>query len=166
MHRDGMPAVNENFEAVGFNAHLNHNSRCSPVPPAASAPGSAAARLTDALPFPRGPVWRGDGGRFCYPVPMPSKAPASVSRVALFHYVTKSHQDFEVKMARGAGIGPSKTWEFLLNTTRCVAQLGDLGTGARHRCERTAMHAHACRPAAIEWLSAATRHRRGCTKTS
>lgn len=120
MSRDGMPAVDENFEPVGFNAHLNNNSRCSPIPPALSAPGTPAARLRDSLPFPRHAVWIGDGGKYCYPVPLPSKESASVAQVALFHYVSKSQQDFLTKMDRGAGIGPSKSWEFLLNTTRCV----------------------------------------------
>lgn len=116
--RDGMPPVDENFEPVAFNAHLNHLSVCSPIPPARSAPGTAAAALTAALPFPKLEYWQNGAGRYCYAWPLLSKPTASVSKLALFHYVTKSQDDFEAKMARGPGIGSSKTWGFFLNTTR------------------------------------------------
>eukprot|EP00892_Ulva_mutabilis_P011470 jgi/Ulvmu1/8696/UM047_0036.1 len=137
--RDGMPPVDENFEPIAFNPHLNALSVCSPIPPARSAPGTAAAALTAALPFERLEYWTNADGRYCYAWPYPSKASASVGKIALFHYVTKSLADFSAKMARGPGIGKSKTWEFLLNTTRETTQWGGL-------CAKATRLAEACCP--------------------
>ena len=40
--------------------------------------------------------------------PVTKRSPASAARVALYHYVTKSEEDFEVKSARGGGGGDAK----------------------------------------------------------
>lgn len=44
--------------------------------------------------------------------PASSHVPATAARIALFHYTTKSEEDFRIKQARGAGHGPTKKWRF------------------------------------------------------
>ena len=54
-----------------------------------------------ALPKPQQPRWFSS---CCYSMPAASYSNPTVDRVALFHYATKSWEDFEVKMARGSGM--------------------------------------------------------------
>ena len=46
--------------------------------------------------------------RACAPIPTASlpRSKASVERVALFHYTTRSREDFDLKMARAGGLNP------------------------------------------------------------
>jgi hypothetical protein len=39
----------------------------------------------------------------CHNIPGPTRRTKKVQRIALFHYVTRSWEDFEAKMARGGG---------------------------------------------------------------
>ena len=56
----------------------------------------------------------------CYPDAGFQTSDATVSKIALFHYVTRSRQDFEVKSRRGGGNGNPKTWSFFDATERCA----------------------------------------------
>lgn len=48
------------------------------------------------------------------------RSTASVAKVALFHYATKSEQDFAVKMQRGSAIeGKGKPWSFFHLMAKC-----------------------------------------------
>ena len=46
----------------------------------------------------------------CRPLPHVQKRPASVDHIALFHYITRSKEDFERKVARGGGGGKHRNW--------------------------------------------------------
>ena len=48
-------------------------------------------------------------------------------RVSVYHYVTKSREDFEAKVLRGGGAGVSRTMEYFDK----VRQLGLLDAGQR-----------------------------------
>lgn len=49
---------------------------------------------------------------------------ASIARVALFHYVTRSRADFAAKAARGGGLNPvGKPWNFFDSVARFVFHL-------------------------------------------
>jgi hypothetical protein len=41
---------------------------------------------------------------FCFEVPAARHLPPVAHRLALFHYVTKSLEDYEIKLARGTGV--------------------------------------------------------------
>lgn len=53
------------------------------------------------------------------PDAFPSGRP-SVERIALFHYVTKSLQDFQMKSKRGSGMGNHKPITFFHAIEKCV----------------------------------------------
>ena len=56
----------------------------------------------------------------CIRMPSASVQPASITRVALFHYVTKSRQDYDVKMQRGSGMSRKvKPLSFFEGIARC-----------------------------------------------
>ena len=56
----------------------------------------------------------------CYSMPAATSQAASVERVALYHFATKSWQDFSVKMQRGSGMSKSaKTAEYFNDLARC-----------------------------------------------
>lgn len=46
----------------------------------------------------------------------------SVDKLALFHYVTRSKEDFAIKMARKGGNRGPKTWHFFDAIQRCVVR--------------------------------------------
>ena len=53
-----------------------------------------------------------------------TKELASVERVALMHYGTKSREDFEVKVARGpGGHGGAKKLDYFERLAQCVSLL-------------------------------------------
>lgn len=56
----------------------------------------------------------------CRPVPHVQKRPASADSIAVFHYITKSREDFELKSARGGGGGSHRTWEHFNRVQKCV----------------------------------------------
>ena len=61
-------------------------------------------------------------------VPEARSRTVAVERILLHHYVTKSLQDFQMKMRRGTGMGMVKTIEFFnlvhsQATARCVHAL-------------------------------------------
>lgn len=47
------------------------------------------------------------------PVPGPKSPAAVLDRLVLYHYAVKSFDDFKQKMARGSGMGNTKTLAFL-----------------------------------------------------
>jgi hypothetical protein len=47
---------------------------------------------------------------------------ATVARLALFHYVTRSLEDFQIKILRSGGSGKSKTMGFFEGIKRCAPQ--------------------------------------------
>lgn len=60
-----------------------------------------------------------------------SRRRRSVQRLALFHYVTRSTEDFRRKVARGGGMGNSRTWTEFDKLNRCgTAAAARAGTAA------------------------------------
>ena len=58
--------------------------------------------------------------KWCLSMPSASVQPASITRVALFHYVTKSRFDYDVKMQRGSGMTQKvKPLSFYEGIERC-----------------------------------------------
>ena len=56
----------------------------------------------------------------CRPLPHVQKRPASVDHIALFHYITRSKEDFERKVARGGGGGKHRNWGHFNRVQKCV----------------------------------------------
>ena len=50
-------------------------------------------------------------GLFRYPVPGFMMSPPVIKRIALYHYITKSRQDFVDKRSRGSGTAKVRTWD-------------------------------------------------------
>eukprot|EP00892_Ulva_mutabilis_P007298 jgi/Ulvmu1/4940/UM205_0002.1 len=149
--RDGMPPVDENFKPIAHKPPTNTGRMCSPIPPARSAPGTAASALTAALPYKFAALdYTVDSrGHYCYARPGSGggKAGASIEKIALFHYVTKSPVDFEAKVARGSGGGGGKKWTYFYDVERrtkktggICAQAADL---AKECCPKEQFVAHA-----------------------
>lgn len=83
-----------------------------------SAPQTARREMAQPSPPP---VCRRDAGF--------QRSTASVTKVALFHYTTKSKQDFEVKRQRGSAVEKTaKPWSFF----HLIAKCGP--TDAAHAC--------------------------------
>lgn len=74
---------------------------------------AAAGRRAAAQPPPRSRCHRDAGFQ---------RSSASVTRVALFHYATKSEQDFVVKVQRGSAMKKTgKPWSFFHQVQRCAS---------------------------------------------
>ena len=58
----------------------------------------------------------------CRPVPAVQKRPATVDNIAVFHYITKSREDFERKSLRGGGGGSHRTWEHFNKVQKCATR--------------------------------------------
>lgn len=64
--------------------------------------------------------------RYCMPMPTASlpRSKASVERIALFHYTTRSWEDFEMKMERAGGLNPrGKGVGYFKFWAKCVLRL-------------------------------------------
>ena len=59
----------------------------------------------------------------CRPVPHVQKRPATVEDIAVFHYITKSEEDFERKSVRGGGGGSHRTWDHFNRVQKYVRLL-------------------------------------------
>lgn len=67
----------------------------------------------------------------CLPVPGSTAEWPSVERVALFHYVTRSEEDFARKMERGGGQNAEpKPWSYFHDIAKCAVPL----TGSDRAC--------------------------------
>lgn len=62
----------------------------------------------------------------CYRDAGSMRFPPSVDKVALFHFTTKSHEDFAAKLSRGSAMTHrGKNWRFFERVARCAfASLG------------------------------------------
>lgn len=56
----------------------------------------------------------------CRPLPHMQKRPASVDHIALFHYITRSREDFERKVERGGGGGKHRNWGHFNRVQKCA----------------------------------------------
>jgi len=66
---------------------------------------------------------RGDPGDVarCYHDAGSLRNPASVATAALFHFTTKSQQDFDAKLSRGSAMTHrGKNWSFFERVARCA----------------------------------------------
>jgi len=72
-----------------------------------------AIHLDSGAPWP---MMRAHG----YTMSMHSKGPRSFANVALFHYVTKSANDFQTKLRRGGGDGKNKVEGWFEETAACA----------------------------------------------
>lgn len=105
--RDDMRSVDETLQPM----HDYHNrTMYSATPPARSA--SAKGR-TMAQP--------NENGLYRYPTPGFMMSPPSFRRIALYHYMTKSRQDFVDKRTRGSGTAKIRTWDEFDEVSRCAA---------------------------------------------
>lgn len=87
---------------------------CTKVPPAKSRAGVPWAAESV-------PVERNAKGEFCTVSPgFRAPAPAPFGRIALFHYITRSREDYEVKRGRGGGSTKIRTWEEFNEFAKCA----------------------------------------------
>jgi hypothetical protein len=70
---------------------------------------------------------------FCRPVPHADKTPTA-DMIAVYHYVTRSRQDFELKHKKGGGDGMVRSWDYFNKVQRCASPVSiffkKLETGA------------------------------------
>ena len=83
----------------------------SATPPARS---QAAAGLDRSAPRAN------EHGLFRYTVPGFMMSPPSIERIALYHYITKSRQDFVDKRSRGSGTAKVRTWDEFEDVSKCA----------------------------------------------
>jgi len=60
-------------------------------------------------------------GLYRYSVPGFMMSPPSIDKIALYHYITKSRQDFVDKRSRGSGTAKVRTWDEFDEVSRCAA---------------------------------------------
>eukprot|EP00892_Ulva_mutabilis_P011573 jgi/Ulvmu1/8789/UM048_0044.1 len=127
--RDRMQPVNELHQPVPEYAQII----CSKYPPAVSTSGS---------PLSPAALTTNGNGEFCSPMPAMQSTPPSVASVALFHYITKSREDFGRKRRRGAGDSRLKrAWAEFDDISRSADQEGGI-------CAAPAARAALCCPQA------------------
>lgn len=85
---------------------------CTEVPPAVS----AAAEARGAPPK----IHQRQDGMFCTGAPGFNAPTQPIAKVALFHYITRSREDFAVKRSRGGGLTKIRTWEEFDNFDECA----------------------------------------------
>jgi hypothetical protein len=110
--------------------------------------------LHEQIPFRRSRVCSGQGSTGpCHPDAGFMKRSASVQRAAIFHYTTKSHEDFERKVARGSAIRENgKGWDFFGAMVTCVdppymracAAHSGRGLMRMHVCRAARQHGGLC----------------------
>lgn len=85
---------------------------CTKVPPAVS----SAAAASGAPPKIR----QQRGGRFCDNPPGFNARTHPIKKIALFHYITRSREDFAIKRTRGGGTTRVRTWEEFEEFDKCA----------------------------------------------
>eukprot|EP00892_Ulva_mutabilis_P011428 jgi/Ulvmu1/8658/UM046_0063.1 len=98
--RDDRLTVDEDHETI---RKYTKRKMCSEVPPAISA---AAAARGDTPKIRPGP-----GGKYCTGAPGFTAPTHPIAKIALFHYITRSREDFVVKRSRGGGTTRIRTWD-------------------------------------------------------
>lgn len=89
---------------------------CTSVPPAMSR--TATSWAAESLP-----VERNSRGEYCTACPgFRAPSPAPMARIALFHYITRSREDYEIKRNRGGGSTKIRTWEEFEEFDKCAAR--------------------------------------------
>ena len=111
--RDGRVSVNEHKRPIqGREWRGRRGGGCKPA-------DRESCSDANAQPKQKQPDWF---DRCCYSMAAAASGGATVDRVALFHYATKSWQDFEVKMARGSGMGDQdKDSSYFDDIKRCAS---------------------------------------------
>lgn len=112
--RDGMQTVDEKFEPIPFRRKVV----CAYVGPSNS-PSRFKPPNSLSYDDPNSKDCRNDAGFM--------KRSAHVHRVALFHYTTKSHEDYEKQIARGhSNMKTGKGWPFFDNVQQYSTKTGGI----------------------------------------
>lgn len=120
MCRDGRLTVDEEMKPI---PQYTKKQMCTKVPPATSRAGIPWA--AESLP-----VERKRNGEYCTVCPgFRAPNPAPIGKVALFHYITRSREDYEIKRSRGGGSTKVRTWEEFDEFDKCGPRLRVLVSG-------------------------------------
>lgn len=59
----------------------------------------------------------------CRPLPDVQAWPATTDKIAVYHFIVKSEQDFDLKVERGSGGGTHRSWEDFYKVAEYVSPL-------------------------------------------
>eukprot|EP00892_Ulva_mutabilis_P000850 jgi/Ulvmu1/10766/UM068_0056.1 len=126
--RDGRLTVDEDKKPI---PQYTKKKMCTMVPPAISRAGIPWAGESY-------PVERNGKGEYCTMCPgFRAPSPAPIAKIALFHYITRSREDYEIKQTRGGGSTKVRTWEEFDEFDRLASVTGgvcDLPRQAAENC--------------------------------
>lgn len=101
-----MQTVQENLEPIPWRYHPH----CTPLPSTASYEEHVACR-----PMPEVQAW-----------------PPVADKIAVYHFIVKSEEDFRLKVKRGSGGGTHRSWEHFQEIVKCVSERNRDGTSHVH----------------------------------
>lgn len=56
----------------------------------------------------------------CRPLPEVQAWPATVDKIAVYHFIVKSEEDFNAKIERGSGGGTHRSWKDFTDVAECA----------------------------------------------